>query len=150
MIDLGLLFTGAAAVAAFAFGRGTWLRHILLIAWLTVVLQALVDVRAAFVVFTMAMLDLTIAGTALIRYTQDRTRQDARIVGGLSMALMPAHFVMSATAGRVDWGLYASVCNLVFVLQCLIVGGWLDGVGRCINRVVSRVLPSGVLRRGGR
>jgi hypothetical protein len=149
MIDIGILVTGVVATACFVFGRGKWLRHVLMIAWLVTALEAFFGVGRSFVVLTLALLDLTIAGTAVIRVTHDPSRIDARTVGGLSMALMPAHFVMSVSLGNVNWTLYAVACNLVFILQCLTAGGWLDGMGRSIAGILRRMRPVRVLRRRG-
>jgi len=150
MIDIGLLFTGFAAFACFAFGRGKWMRHVLLISWLVTAMEVFFGVKTSFVVLTLACLDLMVAGTALIRVTHDPSRNDVRVVGGLSMMLMPAHFIMSASLGKVNWTLYASACNTVFILQCLTAGGWLDGLGRGIAGFISRLRPAHLLRRGMR
>lgn len=147
-MDIGILTAGAAAFVAFVWGRGEWLRHILLLSWIAVSLEALAGVNMATVVFTMASLDLLIAGAALIIATDDPRRKDARIVGGISMALMPAHWIMAITHGQPNWTMYAIGCNVGFVIQCLIVRGWLDGVGRSIGSFFARVRPVFAIRRG--
>lgn len=108
------------------------------------------DARMATFVFTAAVLNLFLAGMALIIVTRDATRRDAQVVGGLSMAIMPAHWIMSISSGAADWTIYAWSCNTVFVLQCLTSGGWFDGVGRSIVRLYSRLRPVPNLRDRGR
>lgn len=146
-MDLGILVTGLAAWAAFLFGRGVWLRHLLLLSWSVALIEWLAVAWMPTVVLTNALMDLAIAGMALARVTHDPARVDAKLVGGISMALMPAHWVVSATQGRIVWPLYAVACNAGFVLQCLIVGGWLDGLGRRSVRIFSRLHPVRLLRR---
>lgn len=148
--DAGIFITGLAGAAAFVFGKGTWIRHLLAMAWAMTTIEALLGATKDAVVFSLAMVDLIIAGAALIRWLQDDSRTDARIIGGISIMLMPAHFVMSASQGAVSWWLYASICNAAFVLQCLIIGGWLDHVGRSTGRLVARLNPVHLFRRGGR
>ena len=148
--DIGIFITGLAGAGAIVFGRGTWIRHLLAMAWVMTAIEALAGMTKDAVVFSIAMVDLVIAGAALIRWLEDDTRTDARIIGGVSIALMPAHFVMSASQGAVPWWLYASICNVAFVLQCLIIGGWLDNVGRSTGRFVARLNPVHLFRRGGR
>lgn len=148
MIDLGVLFTGIAAVACFVFGRGMWMRNVLLMSWMVTLCMALSGIGKGFVVLSAVTLDFIIAGTALARVTHDPTRADARVVGCLSMMLMPAHLVMSASLGKVNWTIYAVSCNFVFILQCLTAGGWLDGLGRDIAGFFDRLRPAHLLRRG--
>ena len=124
------------------------MRHVLMIAWLVAAMEAFVGVGRSFIVLTLALLDMMIAGTALIRVTHDPTRVDTKTIGGLSMAMMPAHFIMSASLGNVNWTLYAAACNFVFILQCLTAGGWLDGMGRSIAGIFRRVHPVRDLRDG--
>jgi hypothetical protein len=149
-MDIGLLITGLAALAAFAFGNGKWLRHLLLLSWLSSVLETVAGVQMPTMVFSMTMMDIVIAGAALVVATHDHKRYDARVIGGISMALMPAHWVMSVTHGAGNWTLYASAVNAGFVLQCLTIGGWLDGVGRIIARIVARLRPIHLFRGGER
>jgi hypothetical protein len=148
--DPGIFVTGVAGAAAFVFGRGVWIRHLLAMAWAMVTIEALLGATKDAVVFSIAMVDLIIAGAALIRWLEDDSRVDARIIGGISIALMPAHFIMSASEGAVSWWLYASICNAAFVLQCLIIGGWLDHVGRSTGRFFARLNPVHLFRRGDR
>ena len=150
MFDLGILITGAAAGLAFVPGRGKWLRHLLVISWAATAIAAGSGVSMAGVVFIMAMCDLVIAGAAVTIATNDPNRIDARFVGGLSMALMPLHWVMAWSQGSASWLLYASACNAAFVIQCLTVGGWLDGVGRSLGRFFHRFRPVRSLRDGRR
>lgn len=148
--DLGIFITGIVAAPAFVYGRGTWLRHLLAMAWVMTTIETLAGVSKDAVVFSITMADLVIAGAALIRVTQDPTRTGAKVVGGISMALMPAHWFMSASQGLPPWWAYASICNAAFVLQCLIIGGWLDNVGRSTGRFFARLSPVHLFRRGGR
>lgn len=141
MIDIGILVTGIAAGTAFVWGRGKWLRHLLLLSWASIAVAATGGAQMSTIVFLMTMMDLIIAGTAVSIVTHDPKRNDARIVGAVSMALMPAHWVVAMTQGEIDWTLYASAVNAAFVIQCLIVRGWLDGLGRSIARIVSRLRP---------
>ena len=150
MMDLGLIVTGIAAAAAFLLGRGKWLRNLLFISWLMMAVESLMGVSMAGVVFSMTMMDLIIAGAAVAVATNDPTRYDARAVGAISMAMMPAHWVMAATQGGGNWTLYAAAANAGFVLQCLIVGGWLNGVGRRLGRLVGRDGSVRPIRGGGR
>ena len=150
MIDFGLIVTGIAAASAFLLGRGRWLRNLLFISWLMMAVESLMGVSMAGVVFSMTMMDMIIAGAALAVATNDPTRYDARAVGAISMAMMPAHWVMAATQGAPNWVLYAAACNAGFVVQCLIVGGWLNGVGRRIGRLVNRDGTVRPIRGGGR
>lgn len=153
-MDIGIFATGVAAIACIALGRppraNRWLRHVLLISWLVTLFESIADVGIGTVVFSLVMLNFLIAGAAVMRVTHDPSRVDAKVIGNLSMMLMPAHFIMSASLGKVNWTLYASACNIVFILQCLVAGGWLDGVGRCITRFVDRLPVVHPLRRGGR
>lgn len=150
MLDVGILATGIAAALAFLPGRGKWLRHLLLISWTATAVAATLGVSMAGIVFIMTMLDLVIAAAALTISTHDQSRLDARFVGGVSMALMPLHWVMSWSEGGASWTLYAAACNAGFILQCLIVGGWLNGVGRGLGRFLHRIRPLHFLRGGGR
>ena len=150
MIDLGLLVTGIAALIAFLWGRGKSLRPLLLVSWAVAFMGSALDVNMATTVFMLAAMDLIIAGAALLIVTHDPSRTDAKIIGGISMALMPAHFTMSAAHGAADWTIYAAALNAGFVLQCLIVRGWMDGVGRTANRFWNRLVPVHLHRNGGR
>lgn len=152
LLDPGLLICAAAVFVAFGWGRGVWLRHLLLLSWAASAIGAVMGVQMATIVFNATMMDFFVAGGALIVTTRDPCRFDARTVGGISMALMPAHFIVSMAGGLSDlgWMLYAGACNAAFVLQCLIVRGWLDGVGRSIGRFVGRFLPVSLFRAGGR
>lgn len=154
-MDLGLLTTGIFAIVAFGWGkgkwqgRGTWLRRLLLLSWVLVTLEVIAGAYMATLVLTMATIDISIAGAALTISTHDSMRYDARAVGLISMALMPAHWIMSATHGALDWTLYASLCNAGFVLQCLIVRGWLDDVGRSTGGFFARLRVVRMHRDGG-
>ena len=150
MVDAGIIITGVSAAAVFLTGRGRWLRNLLFISWLMMAVETLMGVSMAGVVFSMTMMDMLIAGAAVAIATNDPTRYDARAVGAVSMAMMPAHWVMAATQGAPNWMLYAAACNAGFVLQCLIVGGWLNGVGRRIRRLVNRNGAVRSIHGGGR
>lgn len=141
MPDLGLAITGLAAVIAFKWGRGIWLRHVLILAWLVILAFVLSGAVKSEIVFIMAAVDLLIAGTALVVITNDPLRIDAKIVGAISMTLMPMHWIMTVSHGTANWTIYASAANAGFVLQCLIVRGWLDGLGSGIIDFVNRFRP---------
>lgn len=152
LLDPGLWVTGVAVFIAFGWGSGTWLRHLLLLSWASTAIGAGMGAEMSSIVFNATMMDFFVAGGALIVTMHDPGRIDARTVGGISMALMPAHWTVSMAGGLSDlgWMLYAGACNAAFVLQCLIVRGWLDGVGRSIGRFVGRFLPVSLFRAGGR
>lgn len=152
-LDPGILVTGIAAWAAFLWRRGVWiwrepdlehkfwLRHMLLLLWAVITVETVARAYMATVVATQAIMDLAVAGTALAVATHNPARVDARIIGGISMALMPLHWTMAFFHGKPNWALYAIICNMGFIAQCLILGGWLDGVGRCISNLLSRAWP---------
>lgn len=146
-MDIGVMITGIAAFAALGFGRGKWLRHLLFISWATIALASVMGMTMSTIVFCMAMLDITIAGAAVIIATHDPARYDARAIGTVSMALIPAHWTMSITQGAADWTLYAAACNAGFVFQCLIIGGWLDGVASFFGRFFRRLGFSRTVRQ---
>lgn len=148
-VDIGILATGLAVGACLVFGRGKWLKTALAIAWCIVLIEYMQGASKSVMVLTAAILDMLIAGAALIVFTHNPSRLDARTICGMSMSLMPAHFVMSASLGNVNWTLYVVACNLVFILQCLTAGGWLDGLGRRIAGIFRRMRPVRALRRGG-
>lgn len=150
MIDIGLFVTGAAVLLAYHNGRGVWLRRLLLISWAAMFGATMVGAPMSAVVFLMSIMDGAIAATSLVICTRDPSRYDARAVGMVSMAMMPAHWVMAATHGAPDWTLYAAACNGGFVFQCLIAGGWLNGVGRGLGRFFPRRHRSNPVRGGGR
>lgn len=149
-MDLGIIATGIAAITAFGWGRGKFLRNIVLISWIGSAFGWLAGAKMPSVVMFSTIMDFAIAGAALAISTRDHLRYDARIIGGLSMALMPAHWIMAATQGAPNWGLYAAACNATFIVQCLIVRGWMDGVGRGIGHFFGRGRDIPALRRGGR
>jgi hypothetical protein len=150
LTDSGILVTGAAMVVAFGWGRGKWLRHMLALAWTIALLLSLAKANMASTVLAAAVMDFLLAGVALSIATNDPSRIDARAVGGISMAKMPAHWVMSVSSGSASWFLYAVACNAGFVLQCLIVRGWMDGLGRAVARIVGRLRPVHLFRDGRR
>ena len=145
--DPGVTITFPFAAAALWKGRGQWLKHLLAIYWTASAILALSQAFMATVVLCYTIFDLSIAGAALLVTMHDPKRYDARWIGGLSMMLMPAHLAMSATHGAANWLLYASILNAVFVLQSLILTGWLDGVGRGISGFLGRLRSIPVLRR---
>lgn len=150
MTDIGLAATGLAAAICFAFGRGQWLRRILFAAWLCGAIVAMTGPTRDVMVFWLASIDLAVAMTALVRFTQDPTKRTAQLVGLLSLVLMPAHSTMALSHGHADWTIYASACNAIFVLQCLTAGGWLDGLGRSIAGIWRRMHPLHPVRDRGR
>lgn len=149
-VDLGILVTGIAATLCLVFGRGDFLRHVLFIAWATIALETMAGVRMSFMVMTMALLDLLIAAVALARVHHDQENYRARFIGFVSMALMPLHWIMSATKGEVSWLLYALIANAGFVAQCLTLMGWFDGVGNSFRSLFHRAWGLHHFRRGGR
>lgn len=161
VLDLGLIVCGIAAALAIIGaklhredradqGRGRWqalwLPHLMLAIWATSMVGKIAQATMASVVFMAVVADLVIAGAAVSIVTHDPKRIDARLVGGISMALMPAHWAMSMSQGQANWTLYAAGCNAGFVLQCLIVGGWLDGLGRGVSRILARISPLSLFR----
>lgn len=150
MIDLGLLITGLAAFAALFFGKGHVTRHVLFVAWAIGFATSFLGAPKAGVVLSLAISDLLITGISVIAVHHDDKRVDSRLVGGLSLLLMPAHFAMSASQGAASWILYVSCCNAIFVLQCLVVGGWADDLGRRLWSFIHRALPILRSRHGNR
>jgi len=150
MTDIGILATGLTASACIAFGRSVWIGRVLFGAWLFGALASLLGAGVSMTVLIAACLDMSIAIVALVRFTQDTSKRDAQMVGAMSMALMPAHFIMAVSHGAADWTIYVSAANAIFVLQCLTAGGWLDGVGRGIAGIWHRVHPVRHLRDRGR
>lgn len=149
-MDIGLIATGLAAGIAFGWGRGKWLRNLLMFSWALVAMQSIMGGSMSSIVFTLTAMDLVIAGAATAVVTNNPVRYDARVVGQISMALMPVHWVMAWSEGAIDWTTYASVCNFAFIIQCLIVRGWLDGLGRGILHFFTRLHPVHLFRHGER
>jgi hypothetical protein len=120
--------------------------------WIAGLLVWLTEQPQSVAVFVSTSMDLLIAGGAVIISTRDPSRIDARIVGAISMALMPAHWVVSVGQGIHGWGwtLYAVACNGAFVVQCFIVRGWLDGLGRGLGHFLGRFIPVSLFRTRGR
>lgn len=147
--DVGVTVTFPFAGVALWTGRGTWLRHLLAIYWTANAILLLTNTIMATVVASYAVFDLVISGTAVLVLTRDRTRRDAQVIGAISMALMPFHWVMAASHGRADWLPYASILNAAFALQCLIIAGLLDGLGRSISRFFGRLRAANPFVRGG-
>lgn len=150
MIDPGLLITGIAASAAMLFGKGRIMRRAIFASWLISLITFTFDAPKSVVVLNLSLMDLLIAWASILAVHRNNLRLDARLIGGISLALMPLHFVMSATSGGANWLLYASVCNAAFVIQCLIVGGWADDVARRVLRFVLGPLPVFSFRNRGR
>lgn len=149
--DLGLIVTGIFAIIAFGWGRGKWLRHVLMLCWLTIFAISAYGADRSTVVGAMIVADMVIAVVAVAVATHSQqSRYDARMIGQLSMVLMPAHFAVAWSHGAVNWTLYASVCNVVFIVQCLIVRGWLDGLGHYVMDRISRLRRIPHLRNRGR
>lgn len=151
-MDVGLTLTALAGLLG--MGRAVHKRRdialpsVLLAVWTVPVALLAAEARMATFVFTAAVLNLAIAGLALLIVTRDPSRYDARTVGGLSMAIIPAHWIMSVSSGGADWTIYALACNIVFATQCLVAGGWFDGLGRRARRFFSRLRPVHSLRDG--
>lgn len=164
MFDTGLFVTALALVAAFvpqsdkatierhARRSSILLRHVLLLNWLTVTLASLLSQPMPTMVFIAAMNDFIIACTGVVIGIRNPGRVDARAVGMISMALMPAHWWVSMRHGLPEWGwfIYALGQNIAFISQCLIAGGWMDGLGRAAVRFFSRLGPLPGFRGGGR
>lgn len=149
-MDAGLVLTVLALVACLARSavkrRDPTLPCVLLSLWATSLALAAADAQMATFVFTAALLNLAVSGIALALVIRDPGRMDARAVGGLSLAIMPAHFVMSASNGTANWTIYAWACNVIYIAQCLVAGGWLDGLGRRVAGLVSRLRPVSLFR----
>lgn len=149
-MDIGFLVTGAAVMITLNNGRASWLWRALLASWLAILSVSLLGANMAETVLAMTLLDLSIALVALFIATRDPSRYEARAIGMTSIAMMPGHFVMSVSHGAPDWALYMAACNGGFVFQCLIAGGWLNGVGRRIDRLFHWRRDSNPVRGGGR
>ena len=153
-MDYGLVLTGllaAAGVVRCALkSRDLSLPCVLVSLWGASLALVAADARMSTFVFCAAMLNMIVSGIALVIVTRHPWRMDARIVGGLSLAIMPAHWIMSVSKGDGDWTIYALSCNFVFTMQCLVSGGWLDGMGRRAAGLVSGVWPLYRLRGGGK
>lgn len=149
MVDIGFLVTGAAVCGSFS-AHGCWLWRVLAASWAASLVVSAMGANMAETVLSMALADLVVASVALTIATFDRSRLDARAIGMTSIAMMPGHWVMSVSHGAPDWTLYVAASNAGFVFQCLIVGGWLNGVGRRIHRFFGRRSSSNPIRGGGR
>lgn len=145
-LDPGLILTGLFAALVGWRGKHVAFRGMLPIAWCVCALAGM-TLPMSWVVAVFAIVDLFIAGVCLIFWTLEGN-QRARVIGGLSMALMPVHFVFSALHGRFDWIVYASILNTAFVLQCLTATGGLDGVGRWLGRLLGGLVPGRLRARG--
>ena len=150
MIDIGVIVTGFCVLSCLLAGRDTWLCGALALSWSATAVMVMAGAGKDVFVLAFSALDMLIALTSLTRFTLDHSNHGAQVVAGMSLAMMPPHFLMSASLGNVNWTLYASACNLVFVLQCLVAGGWLDGVGRRIADFRGRFRSVHRLRGGGR
>lgn len=138
MLDLGMILTGIAAASCLIMGRGVALRSALFMAWATAFVLVSFDSNIDLTVLMMILMDLVIAVTALITVTIDPARNDAKVAGFIAISMMPAHFIVSATQGAIDWQFYAIVCNVAFILQCSASTGALDVLGRSIGSFFSR------------
>lgn len=148
-MDIGLLATGLASATCLDC-RNPWVSRMLFGAWVAGAVVAMASAGISTVVLTAALIDMVIALVSLAFFTRDTSRHDAQIVGALSLSIMPAHFIMAASQGAANWLLYVSCCNAVFVLQCLVAGGRLDGVGRGIADFWRRVRIVRSFRNGER
>jgi hypothetical protein len=153
-MDYGLVLTGCITLAGILRcvlrHRDPTLPSVLLSLWGVSFALVGAGARMSTFVFCAATLNMIVAGIALIIVTRKPTRLDARIVGGLSLAIMPAHWVMSVSGGTANWTVYALSCNIVFISQCLVAGGWLDGVGRRVAGLFLGLRPLRRFRNGGR
>lgn len=149
-MDLGIIATGIAALTAFFWGRGKFLRNILLLSWIGSAIGWISGATMSSTVAYSAFTNIAIAGAAVAISTKDRFRYDARVIGGLSIVVMPAHWIMSVSQGAGSWLVYATASNVVFIAQCLIVRGWADGLGRGIGDFFDRYGRLHPVRRGGR
>lgn len=122
----------------------------LTLAWSASVALGNVGATMPTFVFAGALVDLLVAGAAVVIATVSPPRIDARTVGGISMALMPLHWTMAWSKGGADWTTYAVSCNIAFVIQCLTAGGWMDGLGRRARDLVGRVRHVSRVRSGDR
>ncbi|QIG80000.1 hypothetical protein [Stakelama tenebrarum] len=148
LFDVGIMITGAAVIPAFFFGRGHWMRHALLLYWVASAAVTMADVSRSTHVLTYATINIVIFAIGLVRFTTDRANHRAWRVGIISLATMPAHLTYSATMGQGDWGLYALFVNGCMLAQCIVAGGWLDGMGQRVSSFRRRF--RGVRRMGDR
>ena len=149
-MDPGLVLTALALIAC--LGRAAWKRRdptlpvVLLAMWTTALSLSAADARMATFVFTAALLNLAVSGIALAITIHAPERLDARAVGGLSLVTFTGHFPMSLSNGGADWTIYAWSCNIIYITQCLVAGGWLDGLGRSIAGFFARLRPVSLFR----
>lgn len=146
-MDAGVIVTGAAALCVLLWGKGPCTRAALVISWCATMLSTLSG-KMADVVATSAIMELFLAiyGLIVLHVWGD---QRARFIAVIAMALMPAHFVMSASRGHFDWTVYAVLVNCGFCLQCAVATGGLDGLGRWIGRFRSRAVARVPHSNGG-
>jgi hypothetical protein len=119
-----------ACVVALAVSRGAMAAS-LCIAWIVSLIFAL-SVSMAYLPATAAIVDIALASMALRMWTEYGD-QRARLVGMASLAKLFVHFGVSANFGNGDWTLYAITINALFIVQCGIAGGAINGLGRFID-----------------
>jgi hypothetical protein len=151
-MDLGLTLTAVACALGLGWAvrkqRDLTLPVMLAALWGASVGLSAAGAKMATFVFTAVMMNLLVGFVALLILIREPNRADARFIGGLAMAIMPAHFIMSATNGQANWTIYAWSCNIVYILQCLVAGGWLDWLGRSLGGIITRLRPVRGLRDG--
>lgn len=149
-MDFGIGLTGLALAVCLVRSalkkRDPTLPCVLLALWTAALALWAAEARMATFVFSAAMLNLMIAGVAVVMATHEPGRIDTRVVGFLSLLSMPLHFGMSASEGALNWKFYAWSCNVIYITQCLVAGGWLDGLGRRIAGFFGRLQPVHLFR----
>jgi len=133
------LITGSALALSLIHGRCTVLQMMLLASWAGGIVLSMAGVDMAATVFALATADMILALASVAILSVDNARSDARMVGLLSIALFPAHWAMSASSGAASWPIYAGCVNAVFVAQCIIVGGFMDGMVARFDSFLVRV-----------
>lgn len=97
------------------------------------------------VVGVLALLDAIVALIMVLVWTRWRSRR-AQLVGFLSLIRAGGAFLMSVTAGQIDWIVFAVCQNAFYFLQLMIAGGWFDRVVAFVDRLD----PGSVALRGQR
>lgn len=141
LIDLSILAATGIAASWCCIERPGGLSRTMLMAWLMslpifVLIQAGL-LRESYVPGALAMVDMVVAISALFLWTTSHD-QRARIVGGISMAMMCCHFGFAAAHGGMDWGVYALILNVGFMAQCWTAGGGFNGVVDFLDRLWRR------------
>lgn len=149
-MDPGIVLSGLALAACLARSavkkRDPTLPCVLLALWTAALALVAAEARMATFVFSAAMLNLMVSGIAVAMAIREPDRIDPRVVGFLSLLSMFPHFAMSASEGALNWTFYAWSCNMIYIAQCLVAGGWLDGLGRRIAGFFGRLQPVHLFR----